>query len=93
MRICFFMLFCLLGLAFPGRIQAQTLQFSRVLLVSSVQTVPANKVWKVEGALLTYTGATTNYRITVNSNSITVATLNYTFHGNPFPFWLPAELS
>ncbi len=30
-------------------VQAQTLQFSQVLLVSTTQTVPANKVWKVEG--------------------------------------------
>ena len=29
-------------------VQAQTLQFSQVLLVSTTQTVPANKVWKVE---------------------------------------------
>ncbi len=27
----------------------QTLQFSQVKLVANVETVPANKVWKIEG--------------------------------------------
>jgi hypothetical protein len=37
----------LLGFCF--KTEAQTLQFSQVKLVTTVETVPANKVWKIEG--------------------------------------------
>jgi hypothetical protein len=32
-------------------LKAQTLQFSQVKLITTVETVPANKVWKIESAL------------------------------------------
>ena len=84
------MLFCLLGLAFPGRIQAQTLQFSRVLLVSSVQTVPANKVWKVE-SVMPINQTSIYHQIVVNSTTIIVGTTNYSGSWfNAFPMWLPS---
>jgi len=40
----------LVAFVFPvaSKLQSQTLQFSQVLLISTVQTVPANKVWKIE---------------------------------------------
>lgn len=34
---------------------AQSLQFSRVVLVTNLQTVPAGKIWKVESAMVTAT--------------------------------------
>ena len=69
--------------------QAQTLQFSQVLLVSTTQTVPANKVWKVEGVMPVYNGNAIN-QISINSTSIVVSTFGYTLSGNAFPLWLPA---
>lgn len=39
--------FCALHLC----IVSQTLQFSQVKLVTTIETVPANKVWKIESAL------------------------------------------
>jgi hypothetical protein len=41
----FILAFCALQLS----IESQTLQFSQVKLVATVETVPANKVWKIEG--------------------------------------------
>lgn len=32
-------------------LKAQTLQFSQIKLVGNVETVPANKVWKIESVL------------------------------------------
>jgi hypothetical protein len=43
---------CLLFAVLLGifvKTEAQTLQFSQVKLVTTVETVPANKVWKIEG--------------------------------------------
>lgn len=40
---------------------AQTLSFSQVKLVSTVQTVPQNKVWKVENILPSVRPTTTNF--------------------------------
>jgi hypothetical protein len=67
--------------------QGPTLQFSRVILVSTVQTVPAGKVWKIENILpsarltLVTTGYSgnvgmnsTNHVIAVNGTNIYVAT-------------------
>ena len=64
--------------ALAKTVQAQTLQFSQVLLVSTTQTVPANKVWKVEGfmpsqSLIAPWGSTVNFSITVNNSQIFVA--------------------
>jgi len=42
-------------------LQAQTLSFSQVKLVSTVQTVPQNKVWKVENILPSVRPTTTNF--------------------------------
>jgi hypothetical protein len=40
-----------LAFGFCVGLKAQTLQFSQVKLVTTVETVPANKVWKIESAL------------------------------------------
>ncbi|MBM3170636.1 MAG: hypothetical protein FJZ75_03385 [Bacteroidetes bacterium] len=42
-------------------LQAQTLSFSQVKLVGTVQTVPQNKVWKVENILPSVRPTTTNF--------------------------------
>ena len=71
-------------------VQAQTLQFSQVLLVSTTQTVPANKVWKVE-SVMPINQTSIYHQIVVNSNTIIVGTTNYSGSWfNAFPMWLPA---
>ncbi|MBM3171947.1 MAG: hypothetical protein FJZ75_10105 [Bacteroidetes bacterium] len=40
-----------LAFGFCVGLKAQTLQFSQVKLVTTIETVPANKVWKIESAL------------------------------------------
>ena len=62
------LLFC--GLAFNSL--SQTLEFSQVILVSSLQTVPQDKVWKVSNILPTLNGAGSCI-IKVNGNDIVVA--------------------
>ena len=57
--------------------RGQTLQFSQVLLVSTTQTVPANKVWKVEGFMPTQSliapwQNTVNFSISINNSQIFV---------------------
>ena len=86
-------------------VQAQTLQFSQVLLVSTTQTVPANKVWKVEGfmpsqSLIAPWQSTVNFSITINNSQIFVAgayqresgNSGYAYSANLVfqPLWLPA---
>lgn len=61
-------LFC--GLAFNSL--SQTLEFSQVILVSSLQTVPQDKVWKVSNILPTLNG-NGSCKIKVNGNDIVVA--------------------
>ena len=84
---------------------AQSLQFSRVVLVTNLQTVPAGKIWKVESAMLTgnlgINTGTTSYQaqsaiIRVDGQNIN---LMHTF-GNSYgvqfqelsrlPMWLPS---
>ncbi|MBM3171196.1 MAG: hypothetical protein FJZ75_06260 [Bacteroidetes bacterium] len=82
----------LVAFVFPvaSKLQSQTLQFSQVLLISTVQTVPANKVWKVESYTQNNSGANLYHQIVVNSNTSIVGSTNYTLHNHPFPMWLPA---
>jgi hypothetical protein len=70
----FILAFCALHLS----IESQTLQFSQVKLVSTVETVPANKVWKIEGFFPTtfsrYSGSSGVteghiYNLVVNGNN------------------------
>ena len=98
MKIILFTTLLCCGLAFTAN--SQTLEFSQVLLVSSLDTVPQGKVWKVESTLLTC-GEHCSARIYVNNKEIytyvysagvpsnsqkTAAAYNPT----RFPIWLPA---
>lgn len=96
-KTCFYSLgFILLLLLISGNIQAQgELQFNRVVLVSGAQTVPAGKVWKVEGAAVSAAPdpptlqshkniATAN--ILINGNT-TVVNATYTAYGVPAVSW------
>jgi len=86
--------------------QAQTLQFSQVLLVSTTQTVPANKVWKVESytpssVYAQHFGTPQTHAILVNNSARIVGMVagwntnnGYThdaYSFNSFPMWLPAS--
>ena len=94
------LLFC--GLAFTA--QSQSLQFSQVLLVSSLDTVPQGKIWKVTNILPTL-DVSGSSEIQVNGNDIVVAfslclngqtsssgsfgnNHNY-YNGLQGPYWLP----
>ena len=67
---------------------AQTLSFSQVKLVSTVQTVPPNKVWKVENILPSVRPTTTNFNgqsfvnFTLLVNGLTVFYLSTESLGN-----------
>ena len=77
-------------------VQAQTLQFSQVLLVSTTQTVPANKVWKVEGVMpvanCSGQGGSCYSMVSINGNSVPFGSWSglvfYPCVDNPL--WLPA---
>jgi hypothetical protein len=82
------------------------LQFNQVKLVSTIETVPVGKVWKVEAAfgdaLLSNCSTQPMHRIVVNNNELTVSNVSsVSFNGycggwqgtvsvTTFPFWLPA---
>lgn len=82
-----------------------TLQFNQVKLVTTVQTVPAGKVWKVMSALGDKLVSNCNtgdlHNITVNGSAVTVTkstslTFNQYCYGwqgvatvAEMPFWLP----
>ena len=76
------LLFC--GLVFSS--QSQTLQFSQVLLVSSLDTVPQGKVWKVTTYLPdnawihsdSFNSSVTNKEVGISINSSYVALGMYT---------------
>ncbi|MBM3171359.1 MAG: hypothetical protein FJZ75_07105 [Bacteroidetes bacterium] len=81
-----FLLLLAFVLPIANKLQAQTLQFSQVLLVSTTQTVPANKVWKVEGIIPT--SAIDNYYISINSSLSHIARFDNV--KGALPIWLPA---
>jgi hypothetical protein len=59
--VCFLLIFCFTSL------NAQTLGYSQTVLVSnSIQTVPANKVWKVESFLPTTSKVTSTFPTAFN---------------------------
>lgn len=51
---------------------SQNLEYSKVLLVSSIDTVPSGKVWKITNVLPTLTNSG-EMKILVNGNNIVVA--------------------
>lgn len=87
-----FFLFVLISFIFivAEKVQSQTLQFSQVLLISNTQTVPANKVWKVESPLPSWGGGSTTNTITIDGNLVVVAIGGSAISGISFPIWLPA---
>ena len=95
------LLFC--GLAFTA--QSQSLTYSKVILLTALDTVPQGKVWKITSFLpnvnylpSTYGGGTVPAEIEmkVNGNSSVLAAAvqgNYSTANSvvfPFPIWLPA---
>ena len=102
-QLLLLLLTCVLPIA--TKLQSQTLQFSRVLFVTTTQTVPANKVWKVESIL--YSAAPTNImggnqndQLTIDGNALTVRAtrssnggyngITYGVWEQKLPLWLPA---
>jgi len=79
-----FLLLLATFLPLANTLQSQTLQFSRVFLVTAtpVQTVPANKVWKVENVMVNWSSSNSSWAIYVNGNPIFVT-------HQAFPLWLP----
>lgn len=80
------------------------LQFNQVKLVSTIETVPNGKVWKVESitynAPLPYIGSSSAgadvCKISINSIDQIVRSFTYQYNGGAavweqsFPIWLPA---
>jgi|688.fasta_scaffold199548_3 hypothetical protein len=101
MQMRYLFLFVLTSVfAIPNGVRGQTLQFSQVLLVNTAQTVPANKVWKVESLVLSQNF--TNYSISsyfsayllINNSSCTVGYSSYQAGiSTTLPLWLPAGTS
>jgi hypothetical protein len=95
----------LIGFLHSG-ISAQNLAFNSVKLITTVQTVPVNKVWKVEAAfgadMRSSCSTAALHQIQVNGSNVTVTqATNLAFAGvcggwsgiatvTRFPFWLPA---
>ena len=95
------LLFC--GLAFSA--QSQSLTYSKVILLTSLDTVPQGKVWKVTSFLpdnswVSVSYPTSNGALDVLINGA-VAKISYYSHDAsagggslqekvPFPIWLPA---
>jgi hypothetical protein len=101
MRKILFITLFFCGLAFTAN--SQTLEFSQVLLVSSLDTVPTGKVWKVSNILPTLNGSGSS-KIQVNGSNITVAfslgtnfypgtayhiSNDFSYNGLQGPYWLP----
>jgi hypothetical protein len=92
-HLLFLLLACVLPIA--NKLQSQTLQFSQVLLISTVQTVPANKVWKVEAVIpdgpTMFNSNSLACRITINNHTTAISSYSgvamYSFNQ---PLWLPA---
>jgi len=78
-------------------LQSQTLQFSRVLLVTTTQTVPQNKVWKIETVFpdanfSSNGGVGPSAQLVINNNVGNVGHQRYDAGMSfmPFPAWLPS---
>jgi hypothetical protein len=77
-----------------------SMEFSRVLLVETLDSVPQGKIWKVSNILQTH-GSLGNRQISVNGNDITVSyssgfnstnwNFGYSYNYNALqgPYWLP----
>ena len=77
-----------------------SMEFSRVLLVETLDSVPQGKIWKVTNILQTH-GSTGNRQISVNGNNIVVsystsyvtsqahASHSYNYNALQGAYWLP----
>jgi hypothetical protein len=96
MRRCLFFWGVVSLFFIANTVQGQTLQFSQVLLVTTTQTVPPNKVWKIESFF-----PSQNFNVG-NNHSTAFLTINniICYVGQtrsdagmsymPLPAWLPA---
>jgi len=66
-KLIFLLLFVVPSISF-----SQNLEYSKVLLVSSIDTVPSGKVWKITNVLPTLSSSG-ELKILVNGNDIVVA--------------------
>ena len=97
-KLIFLLLFVVPSISF-----SQNLEYSKVLLVSSIDTVPSGKVWKITNVLPTLTGSG-ELKILVNGNDIVVAfskgiygmqgaasgfNNDYHYNGLQGAYWLP----
>ena len=90
------LLFC--GLAFTA--QSQSLTYSKVILLTSLDTVPQGKVWKVESAVSEMKSTSQHIYFYINNNKCTVTRTWVSLLANApyalpivnpiFPMWLPA---
>jgi hypothetical protein len=88
----------IIGILFFNVSKAQAnLQFNQVKLVTTVDTVPAKKVWKVESVL--YSNANKSSYITMNGTGLLVRLIDLVPWASmatdmiwemKYPFWLPA---
>lgn len=95
MKKLLFTIMLFFGFAFAA--QSQTLQFSQVLLVTSIDTVPQGKVWKVTSYLGTDGYLVSNGPVLIKVNGINnaIATRQCPYNGYdacfahsvPFPLW------
>jgi hypothetical protein len=97
------LLVSILFIGFSFTSQSQTLKFSKVLLVSELETVPEGKVWKITSFLASgnYMAsgssgwAANDVSMKVNSNTRIIACSKTATYGiglssvSPFPVWLP----
>jgi hypothetical protein len=90
---------CFLAFVYANEAKAQgNLQFNQVKLVSASDTVPANKVWKVESILCANFNTSMNANSTIRVNGNFVLVRIYSASGAAswemkYPFWLPAGSS
>lgn len=98
-QLFIFLLFCMPVAAF-----SQTLQYSQVKLVTTSETVPGGKVWKVESVMASGNLATTagtdnqnqSVRIVVNGTTVHIKAINTWVGGssgsnaNPRPYGIAA---
>ena len=87
------LLFC--GLAFSA--QSQSLTYSKVILLTALDTVPQGKVWKVV-SYQANSGANQTIYMKVNSNLEIIFSMHYSngsqsTRNAPLPMWFPAGTS
>jgi len=84
MRITLLFFLFIMGLQMG--IQAQSLTYSQVKLVSSIETVPANKVWKINNVLPTagltdagtpMSGSSRHFTVLINGQTIFVISTSW----------------